>query len=402
MAAPDYVAPIVGWRGWFVVEAEGALRLCSIVYHTLWPPRQELVASCRSQRVQVEAGAAAEHTAPEATCRCGIYACESAGEGLPRWCPRAAEEGRGPGLVLGCVSLWGKVVECQRGWRGERAYRPASTFLCSARKDACCSPAVPGRRPSRSLGSYGVPIEAVACEAVAGARAEARARACASVSADSVSGWRDDANERLQPQQEGASMSALIPTVVEETAHGEHTFDIYSRLFNERIIFLGTPIDDEIANLTIAELLHLESEDPGKDISLYINCPGGSVYAGLAIYDTMQFVKPAITTISVGVAMSLGALLLAAGASGKRMALPNAKILVHQLWVGGFEGQASDIEIHAREAIALKRRMEEIIAEHTGQPLEKVSRDMERDYFMTAEEAKEYGIIDNVIAHRFE
>jgi ATP-dependent Clp protease, protease subunit len=221
------------------------------------------------------------------------------------------------------------------------------------------------------------------------------------VSADSLSGWREDASERLQPQQEGASMSALIPMVVEETAYGERTFDIYSRLFNERVIFLGTPIDDQIANLTIAELLHLESEDPGRDISLYINCPGGSVYAGLAIYDTMQFVKPAITTISVGVAMSLGALLLAAGAGGKRMALPNAKIILHQLW-GGLEGQASDIEIHAREAIALKRRMEEIIAQHTRQPLEKVSKDMERDYFMTAEEAKEYGIIDNVIAHRFE
>jgi ATP-dependent Clp protease, protease subunit len=221
------------------------------------------------------------------------------------------------------------------------------------------------------------------------------------VSADSLSGWREDASERVQPQQEGAPMSALIPMVVEETAYGERTLDIYSRLFNERIIFLGTPIDDQIANLTIAELLHLESEDPGRDISLYINCPGGSVYAGLAIYDTMQFVKPAITTISVGVAMSLGALLLAAGASGKRMALPNAKIILHQLW-GGLEGQASDIEIHAREAIALKRRMEEIIAQHTGQPLEKVSKDMERDYFMTAEEGKEYGIIDNVIAHRFE
>jgi ATP-dependent Clp protease, protease subunit len=221
------------------------------------------------------------------------------------------------------------------------------------------------------------------------------------VSADSLSGWREDASERVQPQQEGAPMSALIPMVVEETAYGERTLDIYSRLFNERIIFLGTPIDDQIANLTIAELLHLESEDPGRDIALYINCPGGSVYAGLAIYDTMQFVKPAITTISVGVAMSLGALLLAAGASGKRMALPNAKIILHQLW-GGLEGQASDIEIHAREAIALKRRMEEIIAQHTGQPLEKVSKDMERDYFMTAEEGKEYGIIDNVIAHRFE
>ena len=196
-------------------------------------------------------------------------------------------------------------------------------------------------------------------------------------------------------------MSPLIPMVVEQTVHGERALDIYSRLLSERIIFLGSPIDDEIANLTIAELLHLESEDPGKDISLYINCPGGSVYAGLAIYDTMQFVKPAIATISVGIAMSLGALLLAAGAKGKRMALPNAKILIHQL-SGGFEGQASDIEIHAREAIALKRRKEEIIAHHTGQPLEKVSKDMERDYFMTPEEAIEYGLIDKVLARRYE
>src|SRR6266568_6368594 len=179
-------------------------------------------------------------------------------------------------------------------------------------------------------------------------------------------------------------MSTLIPMVVEQTAFGERAFDIYSRLLNERIIFLGGPVDDEIANLTIAELLHLESEDPDKDISLYINCPGGSVYAGLAIYDTMQFVKPAITTIAVGIAMSLGALLLAAGTNGKRLALPNAKILIHQL-SGGFEGQASDIEIHAREAIAVKRRMEEIIAEHSGQPFERVSKDMERDYFLTAE-----------------
>jgi ATP-dependent Clp protease, protease subunit len=194
-------------------------------------------------------------------------------------------------------------------------------------------------------------------------------------------------------------MSPMIPMVVEQNARGERFFDIYSRLLSERIIFLGTPIDDQIANLTIAELLHLESEDPGKDISVYINSPGGSVYAGLAIYDTMQFVKPEITTICFGIAMSLGALLLAAGAKGKRMALPNAKILIHQLW-GGFEGQAADIEIHAREAIALKRRMEEIIAYHTGRPLERVSTDMERDYFMTAEEGVEYGIIDRVIAHR--
>jgi ATP-dependent Clp protease protease subunit len=210
--------------------------------------------------------------------------------------------------------------------------------------------------------------------------------------------WDD--GERCK-RQEGAAMSPLIPMVVEQTVHGERTFDIYSRLLSERIIFLGTPIDDEIANLTVAQLLHLESDDPDKDISLYINCPGGSVYAGLAIYDTMQFVKPAISTISVGIAMSLGALLLAAGAKGKRMALPNAKILIHQLW-GGFEGQASDIEIQAREAIALKRRMEEIVAQHTGQPLERVSKDMERDYFLTAEEAREYGIIDKVLARRFE
>jgi ATP-dependent Clp protease, protease subunit len=207
--------------------------------------------------------------------------------------------------------------------------------------------------------------------------------------------------DRLKAQNPGGAMSPQIPMVVEQTVHGERTFDIYSRLLGERIIFLGTPIDDQIANLTIAELLHLESEDPGKDISLYINCPGGSVYAGLAIYDTIQFVKPQVTTTCVGIAMSLGALLLAAGESGKRMALPNAKILIHQLW-GGFEGQASDIEIQARETIAVKRRMEEIVAEHTGQPLVKVSKDMERDYFLTAEEAKEYGIIDNVIAHRFE
>ena len=191
----------------------------------------------------------------------------------------------------------------------------------------------------------------------------------------------------------------IIPSVIEQTSRGERFFDIYSRLLNERIIFLGTPIDDQIANLTVAELLHLESEDPDKDISVYINCPGGSVYAGLAIYDTMQFVKVEIATICVGIAMSMGALLLSGGAEGKRFALPNAKILIHQV-SSSFQGQATDIEIHAREAIALKRRIEEIIAHHTGQPLETVAKDMERDYFMTAEEAKAYGIIDTVIANR--
>jgi ATP-dependent Clp protease, protease subunit len=194
-------------------------------------------------------------------------------------------------------------------------------------------------------------------------------------------------------------MSPLVPVVVEQTSRGERAFDIYSRLLNERIIFLGTPIDDQIANLLVAQLLHLESEDPDKDISIYINSPGGSVYAGLAIYDTMQFIKPDVQTICVGIAMSMGALLLGGGAKGKRLALPNAKILIHQVW-GGFQGQASDIEIHARETIALKRKLEEIMADHTGQDLEKVSRDMDRDYFMTAEEARDYGVIDTVIAHR--
>jgi ATP-dependent Clp protease, protease subunit len=194
-------------------------------------------------------------------------------------------------------------------------------------------------------------------------------------------------------------VSPLIPMVIEQTSRGERSFDIYSRLLNERIIFLGTPVDDQIANLIVAQLLHLESEDPDKDISLYINSPGGGVYAGLAIYDTIQFIKPDVSTICVGIAMSMGALLLAGGAKGKRLALPNAKILIHQVW-GGFQGQAADIEIHARETIALKRKLEEIMAKHSDQDIEKVARDMDRDYFMSAHEAKEYGIIDTVIEHR--
>ena len=193
----------------------------------------------------------------------------------------------------------------------------------------------------------------------------------------------------------------LIPMVIEQTSRGERSFDIYSRLLNERIIFLGTPVDDQIANLIIAQFLHLEAEDPDKDIVLYINSPGGSVYAGLAIYDTMQYIKPDVQTICVGIAMSMGALLLAGGAKGKRMALPNAKILIHQV-SGGFQGQGTDIEIQAREVINLKRRMEEIFAEHSTQPIDRVSKDMERDYFMSPEEAKEYGIIDNVLVHRGE
>src|SRR5579862_3733371 len=189
----------------------------------------------------------------------------------------------------------------------------------------------------------------------------------------------------------------LIPMVIERTARGEREFDIYSRLLNERIVFLGTPVDDTVANLIVAQLLHLESADPDKDISIYINSPGGSVYAGLAIYDTMQFIKPDVQTICVGIAMSMGALLLCGGAKGKRMALPNAKILIHQV-SSSFQGQATDIEIHAKEIIDVRRRLDEIIAKHTGKDLEQVRTDTERDYFMSSEEAKEYGIIDRVIS----
>ena len=191
-------------------------------------------------------------------------------------------------------------------------------------------------------------------------------------------------------------MSPLVPMVVEQTSRGERAFDIYSRLLNERIVFLGTPVTEDIANLVVAQLLHLESEDPDKDISIYVNSPGGSVYAGLAIYDTIQFIKPDVQTICCGVAMSMGALLLAGGAEGKRMALPNSKILIHQV-SGGFQGQATDIEIHAREIIDVRSRLDQIIAKHTGQALEKVAKDTERDYFMSAEEATEYHLVDRVI-----
>jgi len=192
-------------------------------------------------------------------------------------------------------------------------------------------------------------------------------------------------------------MSPLVPMVVEQTSRGERAFDIYSRLLNERIVFLGTPVTDDIANLIVAQLLHLESENPDKDISLYINSPGGSVYAGLAIYDTIQFIKPDVQTICVGIAMSMGALLLGGGANEKRMALPNAKILIHQV-SSSFQGQATDIEIHAKEIIDVRRRLDEILAKHTGQDLEKVARDTERDYFMSAEEAQQYNLIDRVIS----
>jgi ATP-dependent Clp protease, protease subunit len=188
----------------------------------------------------------------------------------------------------------------------------------------------------------------------------------------------------------------LVPMVVERNSRGEREYDIYSRLLNERIIFLGTPVDDQIANLIVAQMLHLESVDPDKDISLYINSPGGSIYAGLAIYDTMQFIKPDVQTICFGMAMSMGSLLLTGGAHGKRLSLPNARMLIHQP-SAGFEGQSSDIEIHAREILNTRRRIDELYAHHTGQPLERVHDDMERDRFFKSEEAVEYGLIDRVI-----
>jgi ATP-dependent Clp protease, protease subunit len=191
----------------------------------------------------------------------------------------------------------------------------------------------------------------------------------------------------------------MVPMVVEQDSRGERSFDIYSRLLRERIVFIGTPIDDQIANLVVAQLIHLESDDPDKDIAIYINSPGGQVYAGLAIYDTMQFIKPQVQTICVGIAMSMGSLLLAGGAHGKRFALPNSRILIHQP-SGGFQGQATDIEIHAREALALRARVDEIYAKHVGKPVEQVHTDMERDRFFKADEAVEYGLIDQILTQR--
>jgi ATP-dependent Clp protease, protease subunit len=191
----------------------------------------------------------------------------------------------------------------------------------------------------------------------------------------------------------------LVPMVVEQTPRGERSYDIYSRLLSQRVVFLGTPVDDQVANLVVAQLLHLAAEDPKKDVSLYINSPGGSVYAGLAIYDTMQFIAPDVQTICVGVAMSMGSLLLMGGAPGKRMALPNSRILIHQP-LGGFEGQSADVEIHAREILAVRERMDELYARHTAQSEEQVHADMERDRFFTAEQAKDYGLIDTVLDER--
>jgi len=191
----------------------------------------------------------------------------------------------------------------------------------------------------------------------------------------------------------------LVPMVVEQTARGERSFDIYSRLLNDRVVFLGGVVDEETANLIVAQLVHLESDDPDKDIQLYINSPGGSIYAGLAIYDAMQFIRPDVQTICYGIAMSMGSLLLAGGAEGKRMALPNSRILIHQA-SGGFEGQAADIEIHAREILALRSRIDEIYAKHTKQSIERVHADMERDRYFTGEETVAYGLVDRVLKRR--
>jgi ATP-dependent Clp protease, protease subunit len=192
----------------------------------------------------------------------------------------------------------------------------------------------------------------------------------------------------------------LVPYVIEQTGRGERGMDIYSRLLRERIIFIGTPIDDNIASLTIAQLIFLEAEDSEKDIHLYINSPGGSVTAGLAIYDTMKYVKPDVATICVGMAASMGAILLAGGVQGKRTALPNARIMIHQPWIGGLQGQTADIEIHAKEMLRTRDTLYRILAEHTGKSIDQITKDCDRDYFLSAEDAKKYKIIDNVLEKR--
>lgn len=192
----------------------------------------------------------------------------------------------------------------------------------------------------------------------------------------------------------------LIPMVVEQTSRGERAYDIYSRLLKDNVIFLGQPIDDNIANLVIAQMLFLEAENPEKDISLYINSPGGSITAGFAIYDTMKYVKPDIATICIGQCASFAAVLLAAGTKGKRYALPNARVLIHQPWLQGLGGQASDIDIHAKDILRMRHRLNEILADHTGQSIEKIERDTDRDYILSAKDAQDYGLVDQVISKR--
>ena len=199
--------------------------------------------------------------------------------------------------------------------------------------------------------------------------------------------------------QIGQVQSSLVPMVLEQTSRGERSFDIYSRLLNERIVFIGQPIDDDLANLVVAQLIHLESDDPDKDISIYVNSPGGSLHAGLAIYDAMQYVAPDVSTLCYGMAMSAASLILAGGAKGKRFTLPNSRILIHQP-SSGFQGQSTDIEIHAREILELRRLLDEIYARHTGQSREQVHEDMERDRFFSAQQALEYGLVDRIISER--
>ncbi|MCX6388159.1 MAG: ATP-dependent Clp protease proteolytic subunit [Solirubrobacterales bacterium] len=220
----------------------------------------------------------------------------------------------------------------------------------------------------------------------------------ATVESDRVTVTRQFGAPQTQqtPLRQEPNQMPFVPNVVERTSRGEREMDLFSRLLNQRIVFLGQQVDDQIANLVVAQLLHLESQDPDKDISLYINSPGGSIYAGLAIYDTMNFIKPDVATMCVGIAMSMGSLLLAAGAPGKRMALPNSRILIHQP-SAGFEGQSTDIEIHAKEIIDTRGRIDRIYAKHTGKPVEEVHKDMERDRFFSSAEAAEYGLIDRVI-----
>ena len=194
--------------------------------------------------------------------------------------------------------------------------------------------------------------------------------------------------------------NTLIPMVVEQTNRGERAYDIYSRLLRDSIIFIGTPIDDNVANVVTAQLLFLEADDPEREISLYINSPGGSITAGLAVYDTIQFIRPDVSTICVGQAASMGAVLLAAGTHDKRFALPNSRVMIHQPWLGGLQGQASDIEIHAKEILRMRSILNDILAKHTGQPLKRIEKDVERDYIMSAEQCKDYGIIDDVISQR--
>lgn len=201
----------------------------------------------------------------------------------------------------------------------------------------------------------------------------------------------------MRDQGSNQDYTTLIPMVVEQTNRGERAYDIYSRLLRDNIIFIGTPIDDQVANLVTAQLLFLEAEDPEKDVHLYINSPGGSITAGMAIYDTMQFVRPDVTTYCIGQAASIAALLLAAGAPGKRFALPNSRVLIHQPWLSGLSGQATDIDIHAKEILRMRQILNEILAKHTSQPVERVEKDVERDFIMSAQQAKEYGIVDEII-----